>query len=219
MHRTTFVRQAANLWGLTAARWQQLARAVGPHPQLHLIDSAPVPVCRFARAPFCRRLREVAAFGYDAVARQTFYGLRVHLRVAWPGVITRLELAPGNVSDGAMAPEVLAGVDGWALGDRAYWSPALRTDFAAQALALLAPYRTKSQETHRWPWWLVRTRRRLETVLAQLVERFRFTRVWARDRWHLSARVLRKVLSHTTAVVLCLAADLDPLSFDALLAG
>lgn len=200
-----------------AALWRQAVAAVGPHPQRHIVDSAPVPVCRFARAPFCRRLREVAAFGYDAVARQTFYGLRVHLRLAWPGVITRLDLAPGNVTDVAMAPELLAGATGWTLGDRAYWQPELRTSLWAQALVLLAPYRKKSQETHPWPWWLVRTRRRIETVLAQLVERFHLTRVWARDRWHLTARVLRKVLSHTLAVVLCLAAELDPLSFDALI--
>ena len=200
-----------------AALWRQTAGVVGPHPQLHLVDSAPLPVCRFARAPFCRRLREVAAFGYDVVARQTFYGLRVHLRVAWPGVVTRVDLAPGNVPDAAMAPELLAGAGGWALGDRAYWHPALRAELWARTLALLAPFRQRSQETHPWPWWLVRTRRRIETVIAQLVERFQLTRVWARDPWHLSARVLRKVLSHTTAVLLCLAADLDPLSFDALL--
>lgn len=219
VHRTTFTRQAANLWALTHALWRAQARLLVPHPQLHIIDSAPVPVCRFARAPWCRRLREVAAFGYDAVARQTFFGVRAHLRIAWPGVITGIELAPGNVSDIAMAPELLADVDGWALGDRAYWSPDVREALWAQAVALLAPYRKKTQETHPWPWCLVRTRRRIETVLAQLVERFRLTRVWARDPWHLSARVLRKVLSHTTAVLLCLASDLDPLTFDALIAN
>jgi hypothetical protein len=29
----------------------------------------------------------LAAFGYDPVAHQTYYGLRLHLLVAWPGVI------------------------------------------------------------------------------------------------------------------------------------
>lgn len=219
VHRTTFARQGANLWGLMRALWQQQVRTLAPHPQLHIIDSAPVPVCRFARATFCRRLREVAAYGYDAVARQTFFGVRAHLRVAWPGVITEIDLAPGNVSDVALAPELLADVEGWALGDRAYWSPELRETLWGRAVALLAPYRKKSQETHRWPWWLVRTRRRIETVLGQLVERFHLARVWARDPWHLSARVLRKVLSHTTAVLLCLAGGLEPLTFDALIEG
>jgi hypothetical protein len=217
VHRTTFTRQAANLWAVKHALWQHLLAGLVPAPQLHLVDSAPVPVCRFARAPWCRRLREVATYGYDAVARQTFYGLRAHLRVAWPGVITAIELAPGHVSDMAMAPELLTNVTGWALGDRAYWSPDVREELRRRAVALPAPYRKKSRETHRWPSWLVQTRRRIETVLAQLVERFQLARVWARDRWHLSARMLRKVLSHTTAVLLCLAQGLEPLHFDALL--
>jgi hypothetical protein len=217
VHRTTFTRQAANPWAVKHALWRHLLAGLVPAPRLHLVDSAPVPVCRFARAPWCRRLREVATYGYDAVARQTFYGLRAHLRVAWPGVITGIELAPGHGSDMAMAPELLTNAKGWALGDRAYWSPDVREELRRRALALFAPYRKKSQETHRWPSWLVQTRRRIETVLAQLVERFHLARVWARDRWHLSARMLRKVLSHTTAVLLCLAHGSEPLHFDALL--
>lgn len=217
LHRTTFARQAANLWAVMRALWQHEVHALVPAPLLHIVDSAPVPVCRLARAPRCRRLRDVAAYGHDAVARQTFYGVRAHLRLAWPGVITALELAPGNVSDIAMAPEVLGDVAGWVLGDRAYWSPEVRRTLWAQAIALLAPYKKKSLETHPWPHWLLHTRRRIETVFGQLIERFHLARVWARDRWHLSARVLRKVLSHTTAVLLCRAGAFEPLTFDALL--
>ncbi len=37
----------------------------------------------------------------------------------------------------------------------------------------------------------------------QLVERYRAKKVWAQDRWHLTSRWLRKVLSHTMTVLLC----------------
>src|SRR3712207_7445244 len=33
------------------------------------------------------------------MAKQTFYGLRVHLRVSWPGVICAVSLAPANVHE------------------------------------------------------------------------------------------------------------------------
>src|SRR4051794_20672381 len=66
----------------------------GHDPAVTLIDSMPVPICRFARAHRCRGFRGLAAFGYDALAHQTYYGLRLHLRVAWPGVITAATLAP-----------------------------------------------------------------------------------------------------------------------------
>ncbi len=54
---------------------------------ISIIDSFPVPVCRFARAKRCKRFAGEAAFGYDEMAKQTFYGFRAHLRIAWPGVM------------------------------------------------------------------------------------------------------------------------------------
>src|SRR5689334_17097350 len=88
VHRTTFLRQAANLWVAKHALWRRLLAMTGHDPAAALIDSMPVPVCRFARAHRCRGFRGLAAFGHDPVAHQTYYGLRLHLRVAWPGVIT-----------------------------------------------------------------------------------------------------------------------------------
>jgi hypothetical protein len=172
-------------------------------PALALIDSLPVPVCHFARAHRGRGFPGIASFGHDALAHQTYYGLRLHLCVTWPGVITAATLAPADAADLALAPELLAGQRGWALGDGAYWSPRLREDLARQGLALLAPPRGAAAKTGGWPHWLVQTRRRIETVLSQLTERFHAKRMWARDVWHLTARWLRKLVSHTMVLLLC----------------
>jgi len=217
VHRTTFLRQAANLWVVKLALWRHLAAATRRDRALTLIDSLPVPVCRFARAYRCRAFRGLAAFGYDPVAHQTYYGLRLHLRVAWPGVITAATLAPANEADLAVAPQLLAGLAGWALGDQGYWSPSLRAELAPAGLDLIAPPRGKSAGARRWPARLVPTRRRVETVLSQLAERFHAKRVRARDEWHLVARWLRKLASHTLAVLLCQRAGLAPLAFERLL--
>ncbi len=219
VHRTTFLRQAANLWVIKLALWRHLAAATRRDPALTLIDSLPVPVCRFARAYRCRAFRGLAAFGYDPVAHQTYYGLRLHLRVAWPGVITAATLAPANEADLAVAPQLLAGLTGWALGDKGYWSPSLRAELAPAGLDLIAPPRGKSPGANRWPARLVQARRRIETVLGQLAERFHAKRVRARDEWHLTARWLRKLASHTLAVLLCQQAGLAPLAFELLLEG
>jgi hypothetical protein len=132
-------------------------------------------------------------------------------------VITACELTPANASDVAAAPEVLTGTAGWAVADRNYWSPPLASQLRQDGVALLAPMRTKRQEQTPWPRWLVALRRRIETVLGQLVERYHVKRVWARDRWHLTSRWLRKVLSHTMAILFCQQARLAPLSFAELL--
>jgi hypothetical protein len=218
VHRTTFLRQAANLWAVKQALWQHLTAQTCHDAAIVLIDSVPVPVCRFARAHRCCRLGGLAAFGYDPMAHQTYYGLRLHLRVTWPGVITAATLTPANDADRAVAPQLLAGLAGWALGDKGYWSPMLRAELATVGLDLIAPPPRTKARAGRWPGWLVQMRRRIETVLGQLTERYHAKRVWPRDEWHLLARWLRKLASHTMAVLLCQWAGLTPLAFAQLLA-
>ena len=217
VHRTTFLRQAANLWAVKHALWRHLVTVTCRDPALVLIDSLPVPGCRFARAHRCRSLRGLSAFGHDPMAHQTYYGLRLHLLVSWPGVITAAVLAPANEADRTIAPELLADLTGWALGDKGYWSPVLRAELAPGGLDLLAPPRGKRAGARPWPVRLVQTRRRIETVLAQLTERYHAKRVRARDEWHLIVRWLRKLASHTMAVLLCQRAGLAPLAFARLL--
>jgi Transposase DDE domain len=138
--------------------------------------------------------------------------------VLWPGVIVEKELAPANVHDLRLAEELLQEAqEGWVLGDRNYWSPELTKRLGEEGLSLLAPYKSKKREGKRWPKWLVQKRRRIETVISQITERYRAKRVWARDRWHLTSRWLRKVLSYTMAVHFCQQVGLSPLRFAQLL--
>jgi hypothetical protein len=44
-------------------------------------------------------------------------------------------------------------------------------------------------------------RYRIDTVFGQLTERCAIKRVWARDAWHLTNRLLRTVLMHTLAAL------------------
>jgi hypothetical protein len=103
IHRTTFVRQAANLTWVKMRIWRDLLQVITFDPLISIVDSFPVPVCRFARAYRCRRFAGQAAYGYDEMEKQTFYGFRAHVRISWPGVITGLELAPARRSRGGEA--------------------------------------------------------------------------------------------------------------------
>ena len=135
--------------------------------------------------------------------RQTFYGLRVHVRLEWPGVIARFGVAPANIHELAALPALTEQTRGTLLGDRNYWSPATATEWQLFGVELLAPYRSAKRDPHpRWSTLLSRVRYRIDTVFGQLVERCNVKRVWARDLWHLGNRLLRKVLMHTVAVLL-----------------
>jgi hypothetical protein len=204
VHRTTFARQAANLWKIKERLWQEFL-ALAPHdPTFAFVDSMPLPVCLFARAYRCSRFRGEAAFGKDTLLKQTFYGFRVHVRVCWPGVISRISVAPANAHELSVLPELLESTRGFAVGDRNYWSPETREELArSMDVALLAPYRTKKRDpAPEKSAILSRLRYRIDTVFSQLTGRYSVKRVWAKDLWHLASRLLRKVLSHTVAFLL-----------------
>lgn len=214
VHRTTFVRQAANLWSVKRALWQHVLEQVSMDREVSIIDSFPVPLCRFARANRCKLMPEAAAYGYDELTRQKYYGFRAHVRICWPGVIVAVELTPANVHDLTAVEQLTQQSTGWLLGDRNYWSPKLATRLAEQQITLLARYRSAKRDTHPWPLWLTHTRYRIETVFSQLVNRFNAKTVWARDTWHLTNRWWRKILAHTFAVFIAQQLDLDsPLRF------
>ncbi len=219
VHRTTFARQAANRWRAKQLLQRRLAERLAGSAADWLVDRMPVPVCRFGRGGYCKGFRGQAAFGYDPVQKQAYYGFRLHLRTSRDGVILAYELAPANAADKELVWELAPPPGTTGIGDRNYWSPDLAADLAAAGARLLAPYQTRKHDPDP-----ARSRRlsgprwRVETVNGQLADRHRVKRVWARDLWHLCHRVIRKVLSHTVAVWLNVTAGLPPLRFADLLA-
>jgi hypothetical protein len=128
VHRTTFVRQAANLWKVKESLWRKLLEQTSCDRSLAIVDSFPVAVCKFARAVGSKGFRGFAAYGKDHTIKQTFYGFRFHVRVCWPGVITRLLIAPADKSDVAGAGELVEETRGYCLGDRNYWKPEFKQE-------------------------------------------------------------------------------------------
>ena len=204
VHRTTFTRQAANLWKVKEHLWQALLVDTPHDPPFAICDSMPLPACLFARAYRCRRFRGEAAFGKDTLLRQTFHGFRVHVRICWPGVISRFSVAPANAHELSVLPELAEFSSGIVVGDRNYHSPKTREELAkSMGVELLTPYSSKKRDpSPRRSALLSRFRYRIDTVFSQLSGRYSVKRVWAKDLWHPASRLLRKVLSHTVAFLL-----------------
>jgi hypothetical protein len=215
--RTTFVRQAANLWRVKRTLQRHLAeRPAGG--ATWLIDSLPVHVCRFARATYAKAFAGQAAYGKDHLLRQTFDGFRLHRGGSPDGVILDYDLAPANVSDVAMARGFDPPAGSTGIGDRNYWSPDLFGESAAAGVTLHAPYKNKSRDPDPARSAKPRAARwTIETVFGRLAERFGIKRVRARDLWHLCHRVIRKVLGHTVAVWIGVIEGHRPLRFAQLL--
>lgn len=218
VHRTTFARQAADLWRVKRLIQARLAARLTAGARLWLVDSLPIEACRFARASFCRRFAGVADYGYDHLVKRTFYGFRLHLRAGREGVILAYQLAPARAADRAMLPELDPPPGSVGIGDRGFWDPALRESLAARGVEFHAPYQHKSKDPDRAGSALLSgIRYRIEAVNGQLAERYGIKRTWARDLWHLCHRLVRKILSHTAMVWVAVSRGLPPLSFDRLL--
>jgi hypothetical protein len=204
--RTTFTRQAANLWRVERLLQARLLgrMPVAPGQAVWVLDSFPLHVCRFARARYSKCFAGQADYGRDPVIANTFYGFRVHLRHLRGAAVAQVELAPARASDLAVSHELAPPGGGLGVGDRNYWGPMDAQELrSARGFVLLAPFRSKARDPHpAASRALLRARRLVETVTGQLAERFHAKRTWARDLWHLCHRLIRKVLSHTAAVLL-----------------
>lgn len=179
--RSTFVRQAANLWSYKQQMQQKLARKIGGlADSVHLIEG-------------------LASFGYCAAKGEKYYGFKIHLVISLEGVITGFTLTPANASERDCLWETASGITGLLIGDRGYLSNDLQQDLLNWGIDLQTAKRSNMKEDRdrHWLRLLVKTRRLVETVIGQLTERFHLQKVRARDLWHLTHRVNRKLLAHT----------------------
>lgn len=220
--RTTFVRQAANLWAYKLRLQQALARQLGAWAEpLHLVDGFPLPVCRFARARTSRVFRGPAAYGQRKAGRTAFYGFCGQLVVSQRGIITAFTLLPANRDEREGLWDLVAGITGLLGGDKGYVSAPLREALALEGINLQTELRANMRDDRppAWVHHLRSVRQLIETVIGQLSERFHIQRVRARDLWHLTSRLARKLLAHTVAVYLNLQHRRAPLQFDGLVIG
>jgi hypothetical protein len=219
--RTSFVRQAANLWQYKQRLQEQLATELGAFDdEVHLIDGLPMHLCCLTYAGRCRSFQGTAAFGYCAAKDESFYGFRGHLCISLNGVITGFTLTPANADEREALWEITERLRGLLIGDKGYLSQPLQAELAQGNLDLQTPLRQNMTETR--PFAVVRqlqtVRRLIETVNAQLAERFHFERIRARDLWHLTSRVNRKILAHTLCCWLNRQLDRSLLHFEGLVA-
>lgn len=219
--RTTFAQQAANLWVVKQWLHQYLLSDLGAATDpIRLVDGCPLPVCVLTRAPRCRLFPEAADLGYCAAKKQYYYGLHGHLLITLDGVITGCTVTPASGDEREALWELTDGVQGLVIGDKGYLGTFLQAELATVGIDLQTPLRANMTDP-RPPGvvqQLMRTRRRVETVIGQLSEQFYFEKIRARDIWHLTSRIARKVLAHTLGIFMNRQAGHSDLQFESLIA-
>jgi hypothetical protein len=205
--RSTFARQAANLWAVKQMVYQRVVSSLDVSNQrLFLIDGFPMPVCAFGRAPQARSFVGQASIGYCATKKQYYYGFKGQIVCTASGVIVGVTVAPANLTERAAMWDALPDVSGWLIGDKGYIDRFLaeqlsdERDLHLETVRLRSNMKETRPERHLRALTSIRTL--VESVISQLSERLHVERIRARDAWHLTSRMVRKILTHTVGVAL-----------------
>ena len=219
--RSAFVRQAANLWYVKQELRSYLSKNLTSKSNMtRIIDGFPIPICNFKRAYFSKLFEGTASFGFCAAKNQTYYGFRGHLLIDTKGVISDIVVAPANIDEREAIFEMSSEIPSLLLGDKGYICNEIKKeDLVNEGINLQTPLKTNMKDD-RHPLEVKemnKQRRLIETVIGQLSERFKIEKIRARDIWHLTVRIYRKILSHTVAIFINKMTGNDNLKFDKLL--
>lgn len=204
--RTRFNRTRRALLQVTELLRQKLTHSFPiPTSRYFVIDSFPLPVCKFGRARYCRSFRvDGANYGKCPSKKETYFGFKVHALITIEGYITAFEITPASVDD----REGLRDFAGnhlclTVLGDKGYTGEQLWEDMQEKGICLMSL--KPSNHKNNWPkevrQVIFRFRRRIETVFSQLSEQLNAEKVLAKSFRGLCTRLQNKILGHN----LCMA--------------
>lgn len=204
--RTRFNRTRRALLQVTELLRQKLTHSFPvPTSRYFVIDSFPLPVCKFGRARYCRSFRaDGANYGKCPSKKETYFGFKVHALITIEGYITAFEITPASVDDREglrdFAENILCLT---VLGDKGYTGEQLWEDMREKGICLMSL--KPSNHKNNWPkevkQMIFRFRRRIETVFSQLSEQLNAEKVLAKSFRGLCTRLQNKILGHN----LCMA--------------
>ena len=147
--RTSFVRQAANLWQVKAMIQQRLTVISGQASDaVQAIDTMPLPVCVYTRSQRDRCFKPDADYGYCAAKKLHDYGFKMGLRIARAGMIVHYPLLPARSHDLPLLDDLLEEFQGVVLADKGLIDGFRQLELAKKkAVELLTPAAQKHECT------------------------------------------------------------------------
>lgn len=218
--RSNYVKQSANLWKVKQTLQGILSKSLGACDDLlHMADGFPMPVCHYKRSSRHQSFFGEASYGYCASKDEKYYGFKGNLVISSQGIITGITFTPAHVDERESLYEIVGNIKGLLIADKGLIGAEYQKAFYQRTgVNLQTPTRSNMKDDRGKDAnkWLTSTRRLVETVIGQLVEQFNIAKVKARDTWHLTNRVIRKVLAHTVGVFINKQENQPPLQFETL---
>ncbi len=120
---------------------QKLAQSFSiPSSRYFVVDSFPLPVCKFGRARYCRSFRaDGANYGRRPSKKEPYFGFKVPALVTLKGYITAFEITPVSVDDREGLRELAQNRLGLViLGDKGYTGEALFDEMQQKGICLMS---------------------------------------------------------------------------------
>lgn len=201
--RSNFNRRKKNLFNYIEIMRKYLVQSLCEGEDTFIIDSMPIPICKFSRAKrlkVCKEAYEtIPDYGFCAAGNMTYFGYKLHGITSVNGVITDFDLSKASLADIHFLNDVREKYAGCLiLGDKAYLSNPMQTElFEEHALLLKTPKRINQKDYIKQPSVFRKVRKRIETFFSQLFDQFKIDRNYAKSFTGFATRILSKITGYT----------------------
>lgn len=197
-----FNKQAANLWHIMRILHSYLLDEIGVG-NLFLADGFPLPVCHYARASRSTLFKDKAAFSYCAAKKEHYYGFKVLLVTTESGIPIDYVVDSANIDERELLLHANLPEASQVIGDKGFIGEEFANELQQHSQAQMIT-RKRSNMLKQIPKELSsligRVRKRIETCISQLTERFNAATTKARSYYGFLGRLNRKILAYTIAL-------------------
>jgi len=203
IERSVYNRRKRKLFSLTEQFRQKLAHMFNEFEDYFVVDSMPLEICKNARANRSSICKEQEYCypdkGFCASQNLYYYGYKLHGICSVSGVFQSMDITPASVHDIQYLKDVkLQLSDCVLLGDMGYLSAQHQLNlFETVNINLQTPKRKNQKDYHKQPYIYRKSRKRIETLFAQLCDQFMIRRNYAKSFDGFRTRIMSKISAMT----------------------
>lgn len=205
--RSRFNRLRRNLYKVIRCCCEEITSIVSDST-VKIVDSLPLPVCKFGRAHFYKTYRGYgASYGKCASKKETYFGYKLHLLCDPNGYPVDFLLTSANVDDRRPVLELVEEHNILALlADKGYMGEEFcMMIYNLTGIKMYPLPKAKSpqpSEEKALRQQIFKARRRIETTSFQLTDHLNLQRVRAKSLWGLLCRLATKLLAFAVAFLI-----------------
>jgi IS5 family transposase len=202
--RTNFNRRRRFLQPFIDLLSERLSNELSEGEDTFIIDSMPLPICRFVRCGKLKIMKDdldfLPAKGYSAIDKTHYFGYKLNLVVSSNSVINNFSITQANVHDIRSLEDMTKGFleNVNLLGDKGYIGKNIQLSlFKEYAVNVITPMRNNQTGPAQWNPGHRKTRKRIETTFSQFCDQFSIKKNFAKSFFGYFARITSKIGAFT----------------------